>query len=75
MQEALAECLKDPDASYADKAKSALAWEKLEDRKRILRNRGLPKSVPARNDPGSKPRKAKSPVGPIGLAPKQTEQG
>lgn len=45
IQTVMHECVNDPDASYADKAKAALAWERLEERKRILRNRPLPGSL------------------------------
>ena len=45
LQSVMLACVNDPDASYADKAKAALAWERLEERKRILRNRPLPGSL------------------------------
>jgi len=35
----------DPSADRRERAYSALAWERLEERKRILKNKPMPKSV------------------------------
>lgn len=54
----------------SDHAKLTRAWQEACSLVRMLQGYGPPKSVPARNDPGAKPRKTKAPAGPIGLAPK-----
>lgn len=45
IQRILKEDALDPAADRRERAYSALAWERLEERKRILKNRGLPKAV------------------------------
>lgn len=45
MQKVLKADATNPDANQRERAYSALVWERLEDRKRILRMKGLPKAV------------------------------
>ena len=45
MQRVLKADVLDPTADRRERAQAALAWERLEERKRILKMRGLPKSI------------------------------
>lgn len=76
---ALRDC-RDDETTPAQRAQAMRAWCDLEDRKRIIKGKGLPKSVPANNEPRKSKRSAASPVEPGGNArpiaePVKPEQG
>lgn len=56
-----------PDTEPLTRARIALAWEKIEDRKRILKMRPLPGSL--KPEPKGKAKRPVQMLGPIGDAP------
>ncbi len=67
MQDQLLKAVLDPDTEPQKKAQCACAWEKLEDRKRILKGIGAPKPV----DTQSKKGKQSSTSGPLEPIPEE----
>lgn len=61
LQRVLASVVKDPKTENKDRASCARAWEVLEERKRILRNKPLPGAY--------KPKAAKARVSDVSVSP------
>lgn len=55
----------DPDTTPAARAQVARAWVELEKEKRVMRGHGVPKPVPAVNDPDRKAKAERTPTAPI----------
>lgn len=61
MQDVLLARVLDPATSSKDCAACSCAYDRIEERIRVLRGEGAPKTVTAKNDPDAKPRR-KQPI-------------
>jgi len=62
MQRVLEKRINDPDCPDSDKARLVVAWDKLEDRKRILRNKPLPGSLSHTGSAGKRISRPSTPI-------------